>query len=224
MYCDIYMYAEIMKDNQWYKVKNYFLNNKFKPQEENYINEFGDKINYYRCDHPYQDKNYNLFSILANIRNDNLDQFDYISVPRGIPVNISPALNKIIQMKEDNIHSISYIYLNELIKFNWCKKISKRVLLNEKNFLLYQEGYRDLEYFENASYIFKNYKIVYPFEMKELLKENDIEDNYYFTMVKMNFYYYQLCEKFVTETIPSLLKLSSKNENNDVRIVFWFDG
>ncbi|KAH0786254.1 hypothetical protein GPJ56_009931 [Histomonas meleagridis] len=67
-------------------------------------------------DSPYIGRDYHLFAILANVRNDfnNL----CISPPRGLPNDISNEVrNEAIKMNDPTFHSHSYFTLKELIDY-----------------------------------------------------------------------------------------------------------
>lgn len=63
------------------------------------------------------DRNYDLFSILSNTRNDH--NLKFISLPRGLPVDISPELSEVAFENKDDFYDHSWLLLNELITFNW---------------------------------------------------------------------------------------------------------
>lgn len=67
----------------------------------------------------YSDRNYNLFSILADVRNGNgIEPIDY---PRGIPNDASTGYLFVCHQWEDDGHSHSYFTLDELLKVDWSQ-------------------------------------------------------------------------------------------------------
>lgn len=64
-----------------------------------------------------EDRNYDLFSILSNTRNDH--NLKFISLPRGLPVDISPELREIAFENKEDFYDHSWLFLNELVTFNW---------------------------------------------------------------------------------------------------------
>ncbi|WDM20733.1 hypothetical protein [Paenibacillus polymyxa] len=70
---------------------------------------------------PYEfycgDRNYDLFSILSNTRNDH--NLKFISLPRGLPVDISPELNEIASDNKEDFYDHSWLLLKDLINFKW---------------------------------------------------------------------------------------------------------
>lgn len=61
----------------------------------------------------YYGRNYQLFSLLADVRNEN--DIEPLDDPRGVPFDLSDDLEEIYQ-KDDGCHSHSYFGLNELLE------------------------------------------------------------------------------------------------------------
>ena len=72
----------------------------------------------------YEDRNYKLFALLADVRNDN--NIEPISEPRGIPFNVSDEVLKDYNEWGDDAHSASYLTLQELTDFVNNKQGSSR--------------------------------------------------------------------------------------------------
>lgn len=72
----------------------------------------------------WDDRDYNLFAILASVRNYN--DIEPISEPRGIPHDISYEVLKELTKWGEDAHSISYLTLQELIYFVNNKKDSSK--------------------------------------------------------------------------------------------------
>lgn len=64
-----------------------------------------------------EDRNYDLFSVLSNTRND--QNLNFISLPRGLPEDISPELNEVAFENKNDFYDHSWLLLKELIAFNW---------------------------------------------------------------------------------------------------------
>ena len=67
----------------------------------------------------YKGRNYYLFSVLADVRNDG--SMDPISQPRGIPEDASYPYKMLLKTWEGDYHSASYFTLEELLKVDWDK-------------------------------------------------------------------------------------------------------
>lgn len=116
MGCDIHMYAEVKKNGEWRKVGKIF-DNPFYDPEENLSSSFFAR----KTDHPYQRRNYLLFSILANVRNAEFVYTEYPLMPKGLPKDVSEEVKK---KSDENIwgnaeHSHSWLTLKELIDIKW---------------------------------------------------------------------------------------------------------
>jgi len=66
---------------------------------------------------PFEDRNYSRFAFLAGVRN--YSSARPISVPRGIPANISPEVKRIFLQWGDDAHSASWLLLSELLEFDY---------------------------------------------------------------------------------------------------------
>ncbi|HVK02034.1 MAG TPA: hypothetical protein VM490_01030 [Armatimonadaceae bacterium] len=75
-------------------------------------------------------RNYPLFAILANVLNRHHTaggaNFEYISLPRGLPENLSPELRQFVDLWEDSFRSPSWLLLEELLNFPWQEKVIVR--------------------------------------------------------------------------------------------------
>lgn len=79
----------------------------------------------------YMSRNYDLFAILADVRNDrgvtNTDgfcKFNPISSPKGWPSDASSEANQIHMRWDGDAHSDSYLTLRELVEFDWNQTIT----------------------------------------------------------------------------------------------------
>ena len=69
MGCDIHIFAEIKDSEGWKKVGKVFENPYYDPDRPNKIDDDGYEWNAPLIDEPYSGRNYDLFGILANVRN-----------------------------------------------------------------------------------------------------------------------------------------------------------
>lgn len=128
MGCDIHMCVEIRHNGEWY-CGDVFIKNKFfkepniigityeKPDIEGSSLEY-DNISYYNFESEYNkvplwsDRDYDLFSILADVRNDGAP---FISRPRGFPSDICKETRDSLGEDDyDFYHSASYFTLKEM--------------------------------------------------------------------------------------------------------------
>jgi hypothetical protein len=109
MGCDIHLFTErkryINGQEKWYNIDNWKLN----PYYEN--NE--DSETKYNVNYAYHDRNYDLFSILADVRGDRTP----ISEAKGLPEDVSD----VVKAESDNWgsdgHSHSYFTMEELYSY-----------------------------------------------------------------------------------------------------------
>lgn len=157
MGCDIHLAVERRnRSRQWERVlpPPEVYDPWLKAQAEK---ETGDTI-YYRDRVKYvwyDDRNYNLFAILANVRNN--FEFEPISEPRGLPYDLSPALRKLAGDEIDALdadvigdegaedhdvslgdHSYSWLTLRELHECDWNREVKEGGWVDPWNFELWR--------------------------------------------------------------------------------------
>ncbi len=197
MGCDIHTYCEVKRKDskEWMCAGRIFKNSWHKTKEEfvsvdNSGYSFGEPYSI----HPFDDRSYDTFAILANVRNGTWSEdLTPISQPRGLPVDVSQYVKKCSD-DYDNGHSHSYVTLKELEKYDWKQKLKMNAMVNEKQAKEYKEkGIKPTTYAAYSSYGVN-------LEWEET--------------------YYDQCKYFVDKVIPQLQKLKKFGE---VRMVFWFD-
>ena len=143
--------------------------------------------------HPYDDRDYDLFGMLANVRNGTWSEpVIPISLPKGLPKDVSKFVNE--KANEWNLdgHSHSFLTLEELEKYEWKKKVKmERYVTKEQKKEYDEKGIKPDSY---ALYISDGVLLEW---------DAEIYPKY-----------------FVEEVIPQLQALKKFGE---VRIVFWFD-
>ena len=70
----------------------------------------------------FDDRDYNLFSFLAGVRNYN-EIYPIVASNRGIPVDVSDYTNSCYLSWGSNAHSASWIGIDELLKFDYTRDI-----------------------------------------------------------------------------------------------------
>lgn len=109
MGCDIHLYCEQKYKDKWLSA-DFYCQNKY---SLDYKDEPSMSVV-----HLYNGRNYTLFSILANVRNS--DGNEYISQPRGLPLNISEKVKEEYSIWDLDGHSCSWYTAKEL--FDWEKE------------------------------------------------------------------------------------------------------
>lgn len=72
-------------------------------------------------EHFWTDRNYLLFAILADERNEY--NIHPISLPKGLPDDISPEVKNQSDKENDDAHTRSWLTLKELLEYDWQQKI-----------------------------------------------------------------------------------------------------
>lgn len=95
-------------------------------------------------DQPYGDRNYELFSKLADVRS--YGEYNAIAEPQGIPDDASLYYQIKTDQWDSNGHSHSYFYLSDLLKHDFSE-----ISTNFSNFV---ESYREKEDIDNYRIVF----------------------------------------------------------------------
>lgn len=229
MGCDIHFYVEVKEDGEW---KNYNWREDCWELDENgkpVVLSYSDGATYQKTDydklfsHPlYVDRNYSVFSILANVRNgygfagcDTGDGFVPIDRPRGLPKDVSR------EVKRESYygHSHSYLTIQELLDYNWDRTTKCRGVLGVEEYKVFQKEGKPQSWSGGVGG--EMVKHISNEEMEERILRNDFDEEHsYFTSVEWEQSYGSCCERFVKTTLPELCKLGPTDQ---VRIVFWFD-
>jgi hypothetical protein len=115
MGCDIHIYAEIKTGDGWEKVGAIFPNPYFDITRPSITDDDGYVWNAKLEDEPYSGRNYDLFALLADVRN--YDEIDPIDYPRGLPDDVSDKIAEISNDYGADGHSHSWYLLSELIEY-----------------------------------------------------------------------------------------------------------
>lgn len=253
MGCDIHMWAEINRKNKdntyrWEMVGNIFKNPYYQKDDPStkFVYEDGDvsENNYPLCDRPWDLRNYDLFAILADVRNghgfagvDTGDGFIPIAPPRGVPEDASLAYKKEVEKWQGDGHSHSYFSVRELASYDWHGLRTKhRGYVNPKEYEWFQRKGKPTKGFcagvdganvvkisnEQMEQLNNPVLRILNVDKTKPIMEFDKNKSYY-TLVEWEESYYDSCVNFVDKTIPALQALFKKTNVQDVRIVFFFD-
>ena len=239
MGCDIHLYVERRVDDKW------LCADQMKRDEP----EDGESQGYLSADYNalfYKGRNYNLFAILADVRNGRGfagvktgDGFNPIAEPRGLPDDASPEVREISDRWDGDGHSHSYFTLRELLDYDWTQRTALQGWVEAAEWSKWSrwaraQGNGPDSYCGGVSGA--NVKHISAEEMDALVKdaphENQQEEYKAFfaplagtyALAKWGVAYYDAAGEFISETIPRLLKLAGGTQGlDDVRIVFLFD-
>lgn len=231
MGCDIHFYIEKKVKNKW------VCTDKIIPNID-YDEDDPHDLDYELCS-KYIGRSYSLFGILADVRN---YDFNYISLPKGLPNDVSKEIKEWSDRWGNDGHSHSWFTLKELLDFNWTQTNTMSGILNIVEFDKWNKW--DRKNGEGPNSYCRgvgggNTKIISEEEMLDKIKKFN-EDNKsnlnYQTYEKLlreklgNYYcecswkikYYQEVSYFLSTIIPEMLHMS-KGKYENVRCIFWFD-
>ena len=213
MGCDIHLYTEKKINGFWNLWHKSHLN---KAIHHTYVED------YYR----YTGRNYDLFAILANVRNGvgfagivTGGGFNPICQPRGLPKDVGYEVQELSEKWDDDGHSHSWLTLRELLEYDWdSQSTTKRGVVSEITYKKWDHKGYPSEYC-GASYG----KGIETLSEEEYLKLNQKDtDVTYMIEVEWDVTYRQAANQFLKEFIPRLQELA-EGDLDSVRIVFWFD-
>ena len=245
MGCDIHLFVEVRKDGKWEAIKDIDKDVLKLAQEDlDRFKQFGaaEMPGYTEQDFVerveqasqpkymflYNGRNYNLFSMLAGVRNGyvangNTYEITPIDYARGVPSDASAAYQEYVDEWRRDGHSHSYFTLTEL---------------DDPSYWLATEkfgGYMEPGAFKNhmedkpACYYFsadnKRYTVISNEEMESYV-ESDNYDPFcrnLLTFVEWDMPRYKLDSYFYNEVLGYLRKLGEDYGSDNVRIVFFFD-
>lgn len=233
MGCDIHLFVERVENGKWVSADRWTPNR--------YAGEEGEpdiRIEYE--DRFYTGRNYDLFGILADVRNgsgfagcDTGDGFVPISEPRGIPDDVSPEVAAESSRWGEDGHSHSWLSVQELLDYDWTRTTKHRGWVSAPTFWAWNrldrkrgESPRSWSGMVDGGAI---KKVTEP-EMLQLLEQYgdswSAEDRIkrdlggHHCLVEWEQPYYKAARHFLSDTLPRLWRLGKPDE---VRIVFWFD-
>lgn len=236
MGCDIHSHVEKRVNGQWLAADNWVKDPPdwySEGEEIPLVVPFNEQI--------YGDRNYNLFAILANVRNGcgfagikTGSGFNIISEPRGIPEDACEEYKLCAERYGIDGHSHSWLTLDEVLSFDWTQTTMLEGDVDIKNY--FETKLRgepkewcgavlgnDIEHVTNEtidkaaeSLNLKGWECIRPEGLKQLSKllGNVI------TRVSWQRTYAECCKEFWWKSVPKLLSLGKPE---DVRLVFFFD-
>lgn len=234
MGCDIHFYVEKKQADGTWKAQGTFEKDE---DESGWISQSSGCL--------YSGRNYNLFSILADVRNGygfagvkTGEGFKPISEPRGVPDDASPEYKAIVEQWDSDGHSHSYHTLRQLLDFDWTQTTTCQGWCSMGDYLPWAArgskrqcpesysggvsglGIKHLNE-EEAAELVRQFKEVFGWHERKAFAEQ--HPNKY-ALAKWQPTYYDAAGDFISDTIPELMKLAGGTSGlDDVRIVFFFD-
>lgn len=225
MGCDIHMHYEIEKNGYWQHLDW---------EKEFQIGTYDDgspKRDYDKIfNHPlYIGRNYDLFAILANVRNgrgfagvETGTGFKPISMPRGLPVDCTSGVKEQSENWGLDGHSHSWMLLSELLAFDYDNQFTVQYgVVDEAEYVQWKEvgkpkswcggvSGRSIKHVSNG--------LMEGYITGDFQKEEGIE---YYTKVQWRESYRESVGPQWFETLEYLKRLGV--DSTQVRLVFWFD-
>lgn len=235
MGCDIHLYVEVKdKKGKWKAADTW-------EQEEGEDHQSVDYKKAY-----YNGRNYNLFSILADVRNGRGfagvktgEGFNPIASPKGVPEDASREYLDTVKRWDGDGHSHSYFTVAELMAYDWTQETKCQGVLDLFEFYKWNRwgrgaGEAPESYSGGVSGgRIKHISIAEAMIVVQRLDKNMPRSSYddvaeylgenypsHYTTVQWTSPYYKAADCFLGRTMPRLWKLGSPT---DVRIVFFFD-
>lgn len=224
MGCDIHAFIEVKNGNGW----QYY---DWRKEFENGTYEDGSPSHDWKkmFDHPlYIGRNYDLFSILANVRNGRGFAgvptglgFKPIDMPRGLP---NDTTLEVKQESEDwgiDGHSHSWLSLKELTDYDYEQTTIHFGVVHENTYRQFKETGKPPESYSGDVWGSAIVKLS-PAEMDLIIsgKMQREDGKEYYTTIQWPETYRQSVGEAWFNTLAELAKLGKPE---DVRLVFWFD-
>ncbi len=135
MGCDIHLYVERRENNKWLSCDTWRQADEEASPDVPYGQEF------------YRSRNYGLFSILANVRNgrgfagcDTGDGYNPISLPRGLPGDVSPVVKAVSNQWGGDGHSHSWLTVSEIMAYDWTQVTVRRGFVSAPEYFNWTYG------------------------------------------------------------------------------------
>lgn len=221
MGCDIHDYVEIQVNGKWQKVGEVFDNYYYRPEEKDIWKQ--------KVDHPLDVRNYDAFAVLAGVRNGRGfagaktgNGFRVIANPKGLPADVTHAVQKEADDWGPDGHSHSWVSLAELEAVNWELFSDQQGWVNPEEYKIFKEKGQPRSWSGGVSG--GRVKHVLNEEMDRLIDKGTATE-WHYTLVKWREPYRDCVGRLHSYTIPALQNLAKEHNLNSeqIRMVFWFD-
>jgi hypothetical protein len=206
MGCDIHLFVEKKTDAGWINIES--------PDTEQYKWGWAGW------------RNYNAFAILADVRNghgfagsDTGDALVPISMPRGLPRDMSEEASDDREMWGQDGHSGSWLYLQELREYDWEQSATLRGFVNAQEYKVLKDTGSPSSWFADVGG--GRIKKVTNKEMEQSTIEDDASGISLYTQVEWE-WPYKVAARVLYDFIFSD-EIRAVGDPKKVRFVFWFD-
>lgn len=183
----------------------------------------------------YEGRNYDLFSILADVRNGfgfagcvTGEGFNPICSPRGVPEDASDPYKGVVERWDSDGHSHSWLTVAELLAYDWDQITTKQGVVSPAQYVIWREKGKPEEWCGGVSG--PDVHMVSNADMESLIasgrvKQTTTNDEWprgetFYTSVRWQESYRARCDLWWKETMP---RLEALGHPDNVRIVFFFD-
>jgi len=228
MGCDIHVHYEIRTEQGAWKHYDW--------EAKHVVGKYEDgerKLSYdaYFKDPLHVDRNYNLFAVLADVRNGRGfagvytgEEFKPISPPRGLPDDVSPEVRNESDEWGVDGHSHSWLTLAELLAFDYEQTRSSSGVVDLEEFKVFTEKGKPNEW--SGDVIGRNVVHASNTEMLAYIKDGIPNDGkMYVTRVTWRETYRDAIGPWWFATLQKLQEMLCWETRGpeSVRMVFWFD-
>lgn len=220
MGCDIHLYVERRVNGRWESADTWTPNEYYTPGEDDGERPITVKYE----DRFYTSRNYDLFAMLANVRNGHGfagiktgDGFIPITAPRGLPEDVCNEVRAESDAWGDNGHSHSWLTVAELDAYDWQQTTQHQGVVDALNYYIWKHEGKPRSWAGGVTG--PRIEHVTNEEM-ELATQQAWGTDGLHTLVTWRETYAQSVRMFLDQTMPRLRALGRPE---DVRIVFWFD-
>ncbi len=230
MGCDIHSFAEVKINGTWEPVLTKPFKNPYYNSERPTVIEDDYEWNAEKTNQPYTGRNYDLFAILADVRNGRGfagiktgEGFNPISEPKGLPDDVTDYTEGKSEEWGEDGHSHSFFTVKELKDYDWHQVTMKRAVLSLQQYKEIKDNGTVPDCY-SADVSGGNVVKVEEHEA-DMILDGKLPNTLYFGKEIYVIYHWAIkyadhCQFFLNDTIPSL---ESLGDPEDVRIVFFFD-
>lgn len=225
MGCDIHFFVERKTDQGWEQV----------PGREEYVDWVSPKDGTeFKSTSWYSGRNYNLFAMLADVRNgygfagvDTGDPLIPIDEPRGLPADVCSAIREEHTEWDLDAHSASWFTLAELLAVDWKgKEIVHRGWVSPAGFLEWKENGHPSSWSGGISG--GGIQHVDAIEMQRLIDSGEAKQPgpfgaKYYCQVQWVTTWAEAVGEHESGFLGTLEAMKLLGDPEDVRAVFWFD-
>ena len=232
------MFAEVKNKRhakgEWLTVGRVFKEQYHKPKEPTYMSYYGDgktseayEWNEKLTMHPYSSRNYDVFAILADVRNgygfagvDTGEGFIPIDKPKGVPDDASNYYKALVKEWDSDGHSHSYFTMEELDAYDWEQTTVHRGWVDLEGYKVFKENGRPSSWSGGISG--RDIKHITNKEMDEVIAGTFVIEGTPYTQVEWTTTYRDSAQWFLKD-MEAVRKLKKLKGVLDVRVVFFFD-